>query len=235
MGSGVQVMADPSAAWITVFPCQRIPDVLAYVNATWEWLRHSHSIAVAYNEHEPKLTDNICEALNDDDRKQAHSMDCDFQAETWELRRGAGGKVVRVARADIRVILGAPGTPHLIIEFKKLDGSVDSRRRYCTDGIGRFVANKYGVRHAYGVMCGLACVDLKGEAQKMGEYISQVAVANALKCIADTNGKFIVVPSIVDAVRAKFDTKHKRNGHSPRITLVHVLMPCLWAHGASLG
>ena len=117
----------PSDAWLSVFPAPRIPDVLAYVGATWDSLLRTFADAVAFEHDEPTLTDNLCEALADRDRRLASRMDCDFQAETWELRRAADGTTVRLARADIRVILGAPGTPHLVIEFKKLDGKAKAR------------------------------------------------------------------------------------------------------------
>jgi hypothetical protein len=129
--------ASPSDAWFDVFPGPRIPQILAYVAETWGWLHQVFAAAVSFDRDETELTDNLCEALEDRDRRRAYGLDCDFQPETWELRRGADGRVTRIARADIRVMLGAPGTPHLVIEFKKLDGSADGRWRYCFDGINR--------------------------------------------------------------------------------------------------
>jgi len=95
----------PSAKWVRVFPGPRISDVLGYVKATWMWLQHEYPEMVSYAQSEPDLTDNLCEALNDYDRRLESGIDCDFQSESWELRRSADGKVTRIARADIRVIL----------------------------------------------------------------------------------------------------------------------------------
>lgn len=150
MGKIICMTTTPSDAWLDTFPGPRIPDVLAYVSNTWDWLRNNHAEAVAFDKGETELTDNLCEALEDGARRRTHRIDCDFQAETWELRRHPDGRVTRAARADIRVILGSPGTPHLVIEFKKLDGTADGHWRYCFDGVNRFVEGKYAIGHAHG-------------------------------------------------------------------------------------
>ena len=110
-------------------------------------------------------------------------MDCDFQAETRELRRNADGSVTYVARADIRVILGAPGTPHLVLEFKKLSGTTEARRLYCFDGLSRFLEGKYAVGHSHGVMCGLVCVNLDAETDALADYIADADRARRLACV----------------------------------------------------
>jgi hypothetical protein len=184
----------PSAAWASVFPGPRIPDVLAYVAKTWTWLQNTFSLAVSFEHGETVLTDNLCEALADKDRQIGHRMDCDFQPETWELRRGIGGRVTRVARADIRVILGAPGTPHLVIEFKKLDGTSQDRRLYCFDGMSRFVEGKYAVGHAFGVMCGFSPNDLRTEAAALASHIAEADRPKKLQCVA-VGGKVVIEPS----------------------------------------
>ena len=102
-------MTSPSSQWFEVFPGPRIPDVLTYMHQTWDWLRKTYGVAASFSQDETALTDSLCEALEDDARRLANGMDCDFQAETWELRRTAAGATIRIARADIRVILGAPG------------------------------------------------------------------------------------------------------------------------------
>ena len=218
----------PSNVWFEVFPGPRIPDVLAYVAGTWDWLQRTFASAVSFERGETELTDNLCEALEDGDRRRANGIDCDFQPETWELRRDAHGRTSRIARADIRVILGAPGTPHLVIEFKKLDGSADGRWRYCFDGMNRFVEGKYAVGHMHGVMCGFSPNELPAEAAALAAYIAEDEYARRLCCIADGAGKVIVLPSQVDPVQAKFDTNHNRPGvgTGAPIVLLHTLLPC---------
>ncbi|WP_147294046.1 hypothetical protein [Ciceribacter selenitireducens] len=220
--------APPSDAWFSVFPPPRIPDVLIYVTQTWEWLRLSYADAVGFDKDEPALTDNLCEALADQDRRLSHRMDCDFQSETWELRRAADGTTSRLARADIRVILGAPGTPHFVIEFKKLDGSANARWRYCHDGVSRFVEGKYAVGHAFGAMCGFTCVPVVAEATAMAAYISEPSRASALICIGNDSGALTTTPSVTDPISAAFDTRHGRPTLVPSepITLLHVFLPC---------
>lgn len=217
----------PSSAWLRVFPGPRIPDVLAYVERTWLWLRATYGPTVQFEETEPVLTQNLCEALNQPARREEARMDCDFLAETRELRRNSDGTTAYVARADIRVILGTPGTPHLVLEFKKLDGAAGARRLYCVDGVIRFVRGKYGLGHQYGVMCGLVCADLGNEADRLSDYISDPERAAQLRCIGDNSGNIVRRPSNVDSVRAHFDTVHDR-GNADRlpITVVHVLLAC---------
>jgi len=221
--------AAPSDAWLSVFPSPRIPDVLTYVGATWDWLRATFADTVAFQHDEPTLTDNLCEALADRDRRLASRMDCDFQAETWELRRATDGTTSRLARADIRVILGAPGTPHLVIEFKKLDGSTGARRLYCFDGMNRFVEGKYAVGHAFGVMCGFHPGPLADEAVALADYIRQSDRAAKLQCVANDTGEVITVPSAAAPPLARFDTLHDRPTQTPAdpITLLHMLIPCV--------
>lgn len=221
----------PSSPWIDVFPGPLIPDVLAYVSKTWQWLQATYPDTIAFHWDEPQLTDSLCEALNDRDRRQQSMIHCDFQAETWELRRNqATGGVTRLARADIRVILGAPGTPHLVLEFKKLDGSASARWRYCFDGMNRFVEGKYAVQHDYGVMYGLSCCDLSSESAAMATYISSQDYPQKLSCLSDSTGSYIAAPSPTDPSGAQFDTRHEVNATS-QIVLLHVLIPC--SHVAS--
>jgi hypothetical protein len=224
----------PSEAWFSVFPAPRIPDVLAYVGSTWDWLRSTFAAAVAYQHDEPTLTDNLCEALADRDRRQANGMDCDFQAETWELRRAADGTTSRLARADIRVILGAPGTPHLVIEFKKLDGTASTRWQYCFDGVSRFIEGKYAVGHAFGVMCGFHAGPLANEAVALADYIRQPQYAAKLQCVANPAGDVITMPSKAAPAHALFDTLHQRPLLIPAVPigLLHMLVFC--SNGAIL-
>lgn len=218
----------PSDAWLSVFPTPRIPDVLTYLGATWDWLRATFADAVAFDHDEPTLTDNLCEALADRDRRLFHRMDCDFQSETWELRRAADGTTSRLARADIRVILGAPGTPHLVIEFKKLDGTVQARWQYCFDGVNRFIDGKYAVGHAVGVMCGFHPGPLATEATSMADYIRDPTRAAKLLCVANAARDVITMPSSVAPIHARFDTLHNRPTIAPAdpIALLHILFPC---------
>jgi hypothetical protein len=218
----------PSDAWFSVFPAPRIADVLAYVAKTWNNLRTTYPDQVTFEEEEPTLTDNLCEALADQDHRFAEHMDCDFQAETWELRRAADGSTSRLARADIRVILGAPGTPHFVLEFKKLDGSGNARWRYCHDGLNRFVEGKYAVGHAFGAMCAFTCIDPATEATAMASYISDPARAKKLECVTNASGMMITNPSAIDPVSACFDTNHNRSVLTPTnpITLLHIFLTC---------
>ncbi len=220
--------AAPSDAWFSVFPAPRIPDVLTYVGATWDWLRSTFAAAVAFQHDEPTLTDNLCEALADRDRRLANGMDCDFQSETWELRRAADGTTDRLARADIRVILGVPGTPHLVIEFKKLDGTATARWQYCFDGVNRFIEGKYAVGHAFGVMCGFHPGPLADEAASLADYIRQPQYATKLLCVANAAGDVITMPSAAAPVRVSFDTLHNRPLLTPAapIELLHMLVSC---------
>ena len=48
------------------------------MGATWDWLLRTFADAVAFEHDEPTLTDNLCEALADRDRRLASRMDCDF-------------------------------------------------------------------------------------------------------------------------------------------------------------
>jgi hypothetical protein len=142
------------------------------------------------------------------------------------LRRNpATGEVTRIARADIRVTLGAPGTPHLVLEFKKLDGTANARWRYCFDGMNRFVEGKYAVQHEYGVMYGFSCIDPSTESVAMAAYISSLDYPERLSCVIDSAGSFITAPSPTDPLGAHFDTRHAIATTS-HIVLLHALIPC---------
>lgn len=218
-----------SPNWFNVFPGPRIGDVMQYVFDTWGELQGMHASAVTFDHDETELTDNLCEALEDSARRQRHRMDCDFQPETWEIRRQPDGSTLRVARADIRVILGAPGTPHLVMEFKKLDGTHNSRWRYCFDGMNRFLEGKYAEGHEFGVMCGFCPNDLNLEASALGQYISTGGAGDyctRLSCVKDISGNVVVSPSELASPHVKFDTLHQRPAPATAIKLLHALMAC---------
>jgi hypothetical protein len=128
------------------------------------------------------------------------------------------------------VILGTPGTPHLVLEFKKLDGSTDRQRHYCFDGMSRFVEGKYAVGHAHGIMCAFSPNDLDQETAMLSAYIADTGRASRLCCIADGAGQIITAPSQVDPISATFDTLHDRPsvGSGERILLTHSLLHCPW-------
>lgn len=217
-----------SNVWFDLFPSARIPEVLAYVAATWGSLHQQYAKAVSFENGETALTDNLCHALQDRRRRRANNIDCDFQPETWEFRRDSKGFTTRVARADIRVVLGAPGTPHLVMEFKKLDGTGRSRGLYCFDGMNRFVEGKYAQDHAVGVMCGFSLNDVKAEATAMSAYICKANYPARLQCIKDGSGNFVTAPSSSNAVCSHFDTHHNRPtvGSKSTILLLHTFLPC---------
>jgi hypothetical protein len=218
----------PSEDWFSVFPSPRIPAVLAYVRETWAWLQDTYPDAVGFEQSEPTLTDNLCEALADPDRRLANRMDCHFQAETWQLWRAADGTVSKPARTDITTILGAPGTPLFVLEFKKLDGSAGARWRYCHDGLNRFVEGTYAVGHRHGAMCAFCSKAPAAEATAMAAYIAVPARAAQLEAIANTDGDIVTNPSLVDPGDATFDTEHNRSTVNPPdpITLLHIFLPC---------
>lgn len=218
-----------SPAWFSIFPGPRIGDVMRYVFDTWSELQGMHPSSVTFDHEETDLTDNLCEALEDSTRRQLHRMDCDFQPETWELRRQPDGSTLRIARADIRVILGAPGTPHLVLEFKKLDGTANSRWRYCFDGVNRFLEGKYAEGHDFGVMCGFCPNDLDVEASALSQYIAVGGAGNyrtRLNCLEDAHGNVAVSPSQWAPPHAKFDTTHQRAAPATSIKLLHAFIPC---------
>lgn len=228
-------MTAPSDEWFDVFPAPRVADVLKYVAQTWSELRVQFADAVVFDKDEPFLTDNLCEALADRNRLAANRMGCDFQPETWELRRQADGSTVRLARADIRVILGMPGTPHLVMEFKKLDGTSGARWRYCFDGMNRFVDGKYAVDHPVGVMCGFSPHSLLTEATQLADYVRNSASAPTLALVPGTNGDVVLSPSAIDPSTGYFDTTHARPllGSATPITLLHMLIPCPLGSGGA--
>ena len=217
-----------SHLWLDVFPAPRIKDVLSYVSDTWQIIGQDYPSATACINGETALTDSLCHALEDRNRRLENGIDCDFQSETWELRRGPDGKVVRVARADIRVILGRPGTPHLVIEFKKLDGTANARWKYCFDGLNRFVEGKYAVGHPNGVMCGFVKESIASEVAALADYIENIGFGKGLNCIADKSGKVVRTPSEITSNTADFDTVHQRSAASPdlQIRIAHTLLVC---------
>jgi hypothetical protein len=218
----------PSDGWVRVFPGPRIYEVLGYVQSTWARLRREYPHEVSYVHDEPILTDNLCEALDDDDSRQASGMPCRFQSENWELRRDATGKVRRLARADITVTLGVSGTPQLVIEFKKLDGTSGARWQYCFSGMSRFVDGSYSVGHDFAVMCGLSCVALEEEDKAMERYVAKVTHLKRLGYVAGPTGVFVTRPSPTAPGAARFDTVHARPSQNPpkNIVLLHMLMDC---------
>jgi hypothetical protein len=214
--------------WQQAFPPQEIPEILRYVVQTWNWLRITYPHVHTYEKKEPDLTDSLCEALNDDARKFANGIGSAFESETGELMRRSDGSVQRVGRTDIKVIFGTPGTPALTIEFKKLDGREKQRRRYCFQGIQRFIDGRYAANQTYGVMCGFTAHDKDSELPFLINYIERPRNAARLSCVNAYSGAFAHRPSLCAPGIADFDTNHYRQSLIPPSTIVlgHMLLDC---------
>jgi hypothetical protein len=217
----------PSDAWARIFPAPKIPEVLGYVVRTWQWLTDTYPAQITFQHDEPTLTNNLCEALQDQDRRFEECMDCNFIAEVWQLRRQASGKVEEPARVDIQVILGAPGVPHLVLEFKKLNGSGKAHGQYCFDGLNRFLDGKYARKHSHGVMCAFTLGKVTDEAAALSKYLCKHDYPSRLGCRRNTAGGYITEPSEVAPGLALFDTCHDRpTCWGEPITMLHLMLPC---------
>ena len=221
-------MSEPSEDWNLAFPTPQIPSVLSYIAETWAWIVTTYNATTTFDHQEPELTDNLCQALDEPARRQAKRMSCAFNCEKREIRRGPDGSTVPIARADIEVVLGTPATPRLIIEFKKIDGTVASLKYYCFGGISRFVEGKYSVDHAHGVMCAFSPNDPATESSGIATYIEAKKDASELQCEPIGGGDVVRRPSSVAPAEAFFETKHLRPVTNPTnpITLLHTVLAC---------
>ena len=217
-----------STTWLQVFPPQLLAELLDYVVQTWVWLRTTYPNTHVFETEEPDLTESLCTALDEDLRKRASAITSQFEAEVWQRVRLSDGSVKRVSRTDITVTYGAPGTPRLIMEFKKLNGTTDHRWRYCFDGIQRFVDGKYANQHLHGVMCGFVAHGKISELTKLVNYIDEPGRASKLICKPNKNGKAVTRPSDCAPNVADFDTHHDRPTiiNASPILLAHVLLEC---------
>jgi len=171
--------------WVPIFPRPEIPRILAYVLRTWLWLRSKHPSDFNFGKDEVTLTRGLFNKLDNYSRKVKSGINGTFESQAQELAEVNGGKVKITGQTDIKFILGVASTPKLIIECKKLDGYYRHRRKYCFDGIIRFVKGRYGRDHSYGVMCGFAAKGKAHEVAALVKYLSEGSRPAKLCCVRE--------------------------------------------------
>ena len=205
-------------SWFEFIPPEEIPDLLAYVSNTWKHLVERYLFHHSYREREEKLTVSLCSELDNAERRQQNGITGTFKAENWIVER-QNGEIKKIGRTDIIYIYSGKGTPELIIEFKKLDGSNQNSKRklYCSDGMQRFVDGKYAKNHPIGVMCGVIKTKRAKELKKLKDFI---------KTTEHLNIEAFYQPSLIAPSIADFDTIHRRNysTNATTISLVHFFL-----------
>jgi hypothetical protein len=209
---------NPDEGWFEFIPPEKIPDLLGYISSTWNYLIERYPSEHSYKKREEKLTVSLCNELNNAERRQRSGITGRFIPEAWVFER-QHGEMKKIGRTDIMYVYSGPGTPVLIIEFKKLDGSNQNRKRksYCNDGMQRFIDGKYAQNHPVGIMCGLIKTNRANELKKLENFI---------KTANNINLEAFYKPSLISPSIDEFDSRHGRtySARATAISLVHFFL-----------
>jgi hypothetical protein len=212
-------------AWTNVFPEAQFATVLRYVVDTWEELKHTYPRAHMYEIREEKLTDSLTDHLDDPVRRQRSGIPGRFVCERWNFKRMPNGTVKRESRSDIVYVDAVPGSPQMVMEFKKLAGIARLHKSYCVEGMLRFVRGTYCPEQKLGAMCGILkphCADPSA----LVAYLSRLPrdVESDLGCAAKGYG--VKMPSKLAPSVATCDSLHTRGANcgNEDLTLAHVFV-----------
>jgi len=93
-------------------------------------------------------------------RKRNQMTEYRFAPETQENYDGNGSYL---GRADIKIILKTDfekNDAYYLVECKRLDGSVSMNKKYLTEGVNRFVTQKYSAHYGKNFMLGFVVGDI---------------------------------------------------------------------------
>lgn len=113
------------------------------------------------------------------------------------------------------------------MEFKKLDTKSGLRRKYCLNGVMKFVDAIYGADQTVGVMFGMVKVagQATAEGTAMAALMSTPTMLTLLSNVipAEKPKKPYIQPSAIAPISTAFDTEHLRVSppHLQNIRLAH--------------
>ncbi|WP_133149185.1 hypothetical protein [Caulobacter zeae] len=217
-----RVLATSTAAE-TLFPEPEVGQFLEYVRAIW---CEQKSVGPTWwaAKHETTLVAGLFHALNDENKRQeAGVVWGHFVYEATDVELDPQGMPKARGRTDIKFLYAAKFGPELVLEFKRLDNKRPLRKKYATEGVGRFSSGKYSPNADVGIMVGMVAGCALTEKTKLCAYLSEAKVASELSSQAITHPAY-GDPSQYGALA--FDTKHNRPTHCLASTIVvgHMLL-----------
>jgi hypothetical protein len=217
-----RVLATSTAAE-TLFPEPEVDQFLDYVRVVWAEQKSVSPIWWAAK-LETTLVGGLFHALNDDNRRQESGIVWGhFVYEATDVQLDAQGMPKARGRTDIKFLYAASMGPELVLEFKRLDNKRPLRKKYATEGVGRFASGKYSPNADVGIMVGMVAGCAVTEKEKLSGYLSEA------KVMAELSSQAITHPAYGDPSQygaLAFDTKHDRPAHCLVSTIVvgHMLL-----------
>ncbi|WP_026440805.1 hypothetical protein [Acidocella facilis] len=217
-----RVLATPTAAE-TLFPDPQVGEFLDYVRDVWTELKAVRPAWWA-EKKETTLVAGLFHALNDDNRRQETGIVWGhFVHEASDVELDAKGMPKYRGRTDIKFIYAANMGPELVLEFKRLDNKRPLRKKYASEGVGRFASGKYSSRTDMGIMVGMVNGCVITEKAQLCAYLSET------KVVTELSSQPITHPAYGDPSKhgaLAFDTKHARPAHclANMIVVGHMLL-----------
>lgn len=219
-----RIISAPDAA-PSVFPPLDFSALLNYVRIVWDELRR-RNLPWWNADKETTIVSGFYMTLNSDEMVTQYGIGFGhFATESQEIDIDPRTNLPRqVGRTDITFAHASWMGPVLTMEFKRLNNGAALRRKYCTEGILRFVDGRYSDKHDTAVMVGLVQGSAIAEKAALLTYLSRPQTIALLQAQA-MNHPAYGDPSI-DAPAVDFDTQHNRPAHcaAQTIRLGHILL-----------
>ncbi len=194
---------------------------LGIVVRAWIWIRRKHLLHEYHRSDEPRTAGLLYRHMQREERQRQPRWP-KMKLKTEVGTSSAEEEEIPDGRIDIEIIYSLDDEPDLRLECKRVSGSTEDDRAalgryYVRGGVLRFVGDKYGRGHRWGVLVAFV-VDGHFEAavSLIADYVTRDDPPHLLSGFE---------PAGRPPRRHLFQTLHRQGGGSQRIRLLHLFLP----------
>lgn len=194
---------------------------LEIVVRAWIWIRRQHLLSELHRNDEPRTAGLLYRHMVRVEReRQPRWPKMKLKTEVGTF--SSGEVEIPDGRIDIEIIYSLDDEPDLRFECKRVSASTEDDRAelaryYVSDGVLRFVGDKYGRGHPWGALLAFI-VDGRFDAavRLIADYVTRDDSPHLLSGFE---------PAGRPPRRHMFQTSHRQGGGSQRIRLLHLFLP----------
>jgi hypothetical protein len=195
--------------------------VLGIVVRAWIWIRRKHLLREFHRSNEPRTAGLLYRHMKREERqRQPRWPRMKLKTEVGSF--SSDEELIPDGRIDIEIIYSLDDEPDLRLECKRVSASIEDDRAalgryYVSGGVLRFVGDKYGRGHRWGVLIAFVVDGRFGAAVRLiADYVTRDDPDHLLSGF-EAAGR--------PPRRHLFQTVHRQGGGSQQIRLLHLFLP----------